>query len=662
QGRALQLQDPRQDGWRVGNWTVIQRDSVATPKWMFVSTNITAASSTIYMHLGSPGDIYIDDLKLAQGAGPNLIVNGDFESALNGSWTAAAPYAQSALSTVIKHGGNSSLHLVGTAAGNGSGNSLSQTIASVNQGQTYTLSFWYLQTTNGGPLTVGLSSSSNPAVVNPAPPLLLGAAPATPGAANSAYLPQAPFPTLWINELQTVNLTGITNSAGQRTAWLEIYNPSSSTVALNGLYLANNYTNLGQWAFPANATISPRQFKVIFADGQTNLSTLNELHTSFSLPSGGGVVTLSRINTNGQFQVLDYLSYTNFGANRSYGSFADGQSFTRQEFYYPTPGGTNNGSSAPLTVAINEWMAGNTLTIPNPLSGKYSDWFELYNYGSNAVDLAGYFLTDSLTNQFKFQIPSGYQIPPRGFLLVWADGKLTNGTPDLHVSFKLSKTGGSIGLYGIDGRSIDFVTYTAMNSDVSMGRYPDGLGSLFTLPAATPRTSNVGPNSAPVISDPGTQTVYVGRTLAFTVQASDPDQPSQALTYGLGAGAPYSSSIDPSSGLFTWTPTAAQGPSTNSIMIVVADNGNPPMNASRTFDVVVLKLPSLVPVIKNDGSVTMSFQSEPGKHYRLTYSDNLSVPGWTPYGPDQTGTGGELSVSIAISGTPHRFYRLEVLP
>ena len=60
------------------------------------------------------------------------------------------------------------------------------------------------------------------------------------------------FPTeesLW----QT--LPGITNSAGQEVPWLELYNPSTNFVSLSGLYLANTYTNLVQWPFPAAAVI-----------------------------------------------------------------------------------------------------------------------------------------------------------------------------------------------------------------------------------------------------------------------------------------------------------------------------------------------------------------------------------------------------------------------
>src|SRR5204862_951453 len=140
-------------------------------------------------------------------------------------------------------------------------------------------------------------------------------------------------------------------------------------------------------------------------------------HTSFTLPSGSGSLALSRMSA-GQPQVLDYVDYSGVTANRSYGSFPDGQSFDRQQFFYVTPGGINNATSAPLTVAINEVMAGNTHTLQDPLDGnKYDDWFELYNYGTNSADLSGYYLTDTLSNRFKSLIPSGYTIPPHGFLL-----------------------------------------------------------------------------------------------------------------------------------------------------------------------------------------------------------------------------------------------------
>jgi hypothetical protein len=50
-------------------------------------------------------------------------------------------------------------------------------------------------------------------------------------------------------------------------------------------------------------------------------------------------------------------------------------------------------------VKINEWMADNETTIADPAAtggSEYDDWFELYNAGTAAFDLSGYYLTDNL--------------------------------------------------------------------------------------------------------------------------------------------------------------------------------------------------------------------------------------------------------------------------
>jgi len=498
-GASLQLIDPSQDNWRVANWGVASTNF--TPQWVYATASIgapTAASTTFYLYLQSAGDIYIDDMTLVKsGTTSSVLKDGNFETALSGSWTVSSGFSQSTLSTATNHSGSSSLHMVATAAGSGTGNAIYQTVSGLDTSSSYVVGFWYLQSTNGGPLTVRFSSGTASQLnVNPSP--LTTVSYKSPGAVNGMATKLATFQPLLINELQPENLTGITNSAGQRVGWIEIYNPSTNVVSLAGLYLANEYTNLTQWAFPSNASIGAGQFTVIFTDGLTNLQTASELHANFVLPAGAGSLALSRLGSSGEPEVLDYVNYTNVEPNRSYGSYPDGQSFTRQQFYYTTPGALNNGSSMPLTVSINEWMAGNTNTLVNPVTGKYDDWFELYNYGSNTVDLAGYYLTHVLTNQFEFEIPSGYTIAPHSFLLVWADKKSTTGMPDLHASFKLSKSGTSIGLFGPDGVAVDFITFQAMDSGTSMGRYPDGSDNIELLGTPTPKTNNIPAGSIPV--------------------------------------------------------------------------------------------------------------------------------------------------------------------
>jgi len=666
-GSSLQLIDTSRDNWRAGNWTAIEPNSTAPAQWVYVTATGTASSSTLYIYLQSAGDIYLDDIQLVAGsvpeAGVNRLDDGDFESGFPGPWNVSANLAGSALSTTIKRSGGGGLHLVASSGGTTQGSSIWQSISpGLNSGKTYTLSFWYLQSTNGGPLILRLSYSGIYSSVDPAPPgnnLL----PATPGAINSVAASLPAFPSLWINELEAENLTGITNRAGQQTAWLELYNPGTSTVDLSGLYLANNYTNLNLWPFPAGASINPGQFKVIFADGLSGLSTLTELHTSFALSPGAGTVALSRIY-NGEAQVLDYVAYTNLPANRSYGSFRDGQSFTRAEFFYPTPGGTNNNASPPLTVGINEWMADNKASLADPADGDYEDWFELYNPGTNSVDLGGFYLTDNLTNKFEFEIPGigQYVIPPKGFLLVWADGETGQNSPtrpDLHVSFKLDKAGEAIGLFGSDGTPVDYVIFGAQMTDVAMGRYPDGGSSISFLPYATPRAPNPAPNLPPTLTPIPDRILTLGQSLSFIVSASDPDQPSQSLTFGLGPGAPAAAFLDPVSGQFAWTPTMA--PSTNDLTITVSDSGEPVLTASTSFRVMVFLPPQIQKLRLIEGQVSFGFQTSPGVTYQLESCDDLADQDWTPIDAPFTGTGEIITLSEEIGSDPHRFFRLRVL-
>jgi len=483
----------------------------------------------------------------------------------------------------------------------------------------------------------------------------------SPATANKTLSALSPFPSLWLNEIQPENLTGITNSAGQRAPWLEIYNPGASSVSLDGLYLANSYTNLGAWAFPTGMVISPGKFQVVFADSQTNLSTAGESHASFRLSPGSGALALTRWDTNGLAQVLDYINYTNVGPDHSYGSFPDGQSFARQEFLYPTPGALNDGTP-PLTVAINEWMASNTRTILNPVDGKSDDWFELYNYGTNAVDLAGCYLAHSLTNPVEFKIPAGFTIAPHGFLLVWADKNATTNGAALHVNFKLSKAGASIALYATNGALVDYVSFGPQTSDVSMGRYPDGGANIMLLPTATPGASNPGPNTPPVMAPPGDRFLYLGQTLSFTLQASDSDLPAQVLTYSLDPGGPTNASVNPTNGWFAWMPLAGQAPSTNRVAARVTDNGVPPLSADQAFTIIVGLPPKLSVAVLEADQFALSWPSLPGRSYQMEYSDDLTAGPWTALGGPLLGTGAVLTATSDLAAPAQRFYRLRLLP
>ncbi|MBK9137279.1 MAG: Ig-like domain-containing protein [Verrucomicrobia bacterium] len=94
-------------------------------------------------------------------------------------------------------------------------------------------------------------------------------------------------------------------------------------------------------------------------------------------------------------------------------------------------------------------------------------------------------------------------------------------------------------------------------------------------------------NSAPVLSPIQDATVLEGRWLIVTNVASDADLPAQQLTWSL-VNPPAGAMIDPASGLFRWRPSETQGGVTNTITVVVRDNGPGSLAATQTFRVTVV--------------------------------------------------------------------------
>ena len=145
--------------------------------------------------------------------------------------------------------------------------------------------------------------------------------------------------------------------------------------------------------------------------------------------------------------------------------------------------------SADGDLYINEFMASNASGIQDA-GGAYPDWIELYNAGDERIDLGGWTITDDLAESDKHALASTLSIEAGEFLLLFADDDDDEG--DNHLSFKLSATGESIGLYRPDGQAVDEITFDEMGTDISMARVPDGSSTWEVTDNATPGASNGG--------------------------------------------------------------------------------------------------------------------------------------------------------------------------
>ncbi len=129
-----------------------------------------------------------------------------------------------------------------------------------------------------------------------------------------------------------------------------------------------------------------------------------------------------------------------------------------------------------LSLAINELLAANMRTMRSP-TGKFSDWIEIVNFGSQDLALGGLHLSDDPSQPAKWTFPADTQLRAGDYLVIWAD-EISSGV-GLHTNFKLSKRGETLLLSDSDVEGaavIDRVEFGPQQVDQSFGRFPNARG------------------------------------------------------------------------------------------------------------------------------------------------------------------------------------------
>lgn len=104
-------------------------------------------------------------------------------------------------------------------------------------------------------------------------------------------------------------------------------------------------------------------------------------------------------------------------------------------------------------VIITEFMAGNSGTLADE-DGSYEDWIEVQNISAGAVNLGGWYLTDSASDLTRWRFPAT-NLNAGAYLVVFASNK-DRSVPggNLHTNFKLSNSGDYLALVLPDGVTV----------------------------------------------------------------------------------------------------------------------------------------------------------------------------------------------------------------
>ncbi|MCA9213192.1 MAG: lamin tail domain-containing protein, partial [Planctomycetales bacterium] len=214
------------------------------------------------------------------------------------------------------------------------------------------------------------------------------------------------------------------------------------------------------WVYSGQLSNGGDSLLLVDADG----SEIQSLSFNDSLPR------LQR--ADGKGSSLEWIAMTS--------DSGDLNAWQASEQFGGSPG--QDGSKSTHGVVINE-------VLSNPTAGE-SDFIELFNDSSTAIDLQHWYVSDSDGDYFKFQFDAPTIIPPQGYRVISA----------AELEFGLSAQGEELFLIEAnpDGkpiRFVDSVTFAATPPGTSLSRWPNGEGELFPANQATPAKANSGPHT-----------------------------------------------------------------------------------------------------------------------------------------------------------------------
>jgi len=328
--------------------------------------------------------------------------------------------------------------------------------------------------------------------------------------ADNLRITEIMYHPIFISETPRMKIA--VDSNDPNTEYIEMKNIGAETINLN---LAK-FTNGIDFTFP-NLELAPNEYVVVVQDHnafETRYGKAMNIAGQYSgrLDNAGERIRLEdaigqmildfdykdgwHAITDGDgfsLTIMDSVSTTPYSWN-------DKDSWRASAYLGGSPGDDDdNIIPKPGAVVINEVLA-------HSHAGA-ADWIELHNTTNTAIDIGGWFLSDSGSNLTKYQIAIGTKIAPSGYIVFYGDQHFGNpAATGCYIPFALSESGEQIYLSSAEGglltgyRQVE--DFGASETDVSFGRYyKPGTGNYNFVPMAhnTPGSANAYPKVGPIV-------------------------------------------------------------------------------------------------------------------------------------------------------------------
>lgn len=224
---------------------------------------------------------------------------------------------------------------------------------------------------------------------------------------------------------------------GQFLDYIEVHNTTDSPIDISGYMLGDQPDTVG-YTFPNGTVLPAHSYIVCWCDKESE----SDSYAKFGI-SKKGEDTIYLYNSSNV--VVDTFCVPAINDNVPLIRQADG---TWAAGTHASPGFENteegfaqwlqSTDTEHVDIVITEVMPGGGYTIVNGV-GKQSDWVELYNSGSSAVELEGAFLSDDSEDRTKWVIPT-LTIQPGERILIRCAGS-TAETDE--ANFALARDGGA---------------------------------------------------------------------------------------------------------------------------------------------------------------------------------------------------------------------------